>query len=194
MTNKMTNKIAAAFVALTFFLPAPLRAQGVTPGLPLVPLGNCQMTASGTAAALSTCTRASFTGSGSGNTLTASSVTGTIKVGDTVTGTGVPAGTTITALGTGTGGAGTYITSAATTSSSASLTSGGIPHLATLAVIIVETANIRWRDDGGVPTTSIGMLIPSASAPYTYIGTLTAFQLIAVSGSPVVDIAFYKSP
>jgi hypothetical protein len=61
---------------------------------------------------------ATFTGTGSGTTMTASAVTGTIGVGDTITGTGVPGGTTIVAQLTGTpGGAGTYQTSGATTSS-----------------------------------------------------------------------------
>lgn len=50
-----------------------------------------------------------FTGSISGNTLTVSAVaSGTIAVGQTVFGTGVANGTTISALGTGTGGTGTY--------------------------------------------------------------------------------------
>lgn len=65
---------------------------------------------------------ASFTGTGSGTTLTASSVTGFITVGDIISGTGVPAGTTITGLGTGTGGAGTYTTSNVTTASAAAIT------------------------------------------------------------------------
>jgi len=59
----------------------------------------------------------SFTGATSGisTTLTASSVTGTIQVGQVIAGTGIAAGTTITALGTGTGGAGTYTISPAST-------------------------------------------------------------------------------
>lgn len=65
---------------------------------------------------LSTATT-SFTGSTSGasTTLTASSVTGTIQVGQVIAGTNITAGTTITALGTGTGGAGTYTISPAST-------------------------------------------------------------------------------
>ena len=57
-----------------------------------------------------TTTTTSFTGatSGASTTLTASSVTGTIQVGQVIAGTGLTAGTVITALGTGTGGAGTY--------------------------------------------------------------------------------------
>jgi hypothetical protein len=68
---------------------------------------------------------ASFTGTGSGTNLTATAVTGTIAVGDTVIGTGVPAGTTIVSQTSGTpGGAGVYVTSHATTSTSAALSAG----------------------------------------------------------------------
>ena len=64
-----------------------------------------------------TTTTTSFTGATSGisTTLTASSVTGTIQVGQVIAGTGIAAGTTITALGTGSGGAGTYTISPAST-------------------------------------------------------------------------------
>jgi hypothetical protein len=58
-----------------------------------------------------TTTTTSFTGatSGASTTLTASSVTGTIQVGQVIAGTGLTAGTVITAQLTGTtGGAGTY--------------------------------------------------------------------------------------
>jgi hypothetical protein len=69
---------------------------------------------SGTAVSTATC---SFTGATSGisTTLTASSVTGTIAVGQVIAGTNITAGTTITGLGTGTGGAGTYTISPAST-------------------------------------------------------------------------------
>ena len=64
-----------------------------------------------------TTTTTSFTGATSGisTTLTASVVTGTIQVGQVIAGTNITAGTTITALGTGTGGAGTYTISPAST-------------------------------------------------------------------------------
>ena len=52
---------------------------------------------------------ASFVGSASGTTLTVTAVnSGTVTVGQTIVGTSIPPNTTITALGTGTGGAGTY--------------------------------------------------------------------------------------
>ncbi len=53
------------------------------------------------------------------------SLTGTYGVGDVVTGTGVTTGTVITALGTGTGGAGTYVVSPSQAMSSSAVNSTG---------------------------------------------------------------------
>jgi hypothetical protein len=65
----------------------------------------------------------SVTGSISGTTLTVSAVgSGTINVGDSISGTGVTGGTTITALGTGEGGIGTYTVSVSQTVSSTTIT------------------------------------------------------------------------
>jgi len=59
--------------------------------------------------AASVAAQAIFTGSISGNVLTVTDVTvGTLSVGQTITGFGVITGTTISALGTGTGNKGTY--------------------------------------------------------------------------------------
>lgn len=70
----------------------------------------------------STTVGAIVTGSISGTTLTVSAVTsGTLYVGQTIQGTGVTALTIITALGTGTGGAGTYTISTSQTVSSTTL-------------------------------------------------------------------------
>jgi hypothetical protein len=67
---------------------------------------------------------ATFTGTGSGTNLTASAVTGSILPGQIIAGTGVPGGTTIVSQTSGTpGGAGVYVTSGATTASTAALTS-----------------------------------------------------------------------
>jgi hypothetical protein len=70
-------------------------------------------------------TGAVFTGAiaGGGTSLNVTAVSsGVIQVGMLLTGTGVTAGTTITALGTGTGGTGTYIVSAAQTVASTTIT------------------------------------------------------------------------
>jgi hypothetical protein len=60
----------------------------------------------------------------------------------------------------------------------------------TAALITVETASVRWRDDGAAPTASIGMLL-SAGQSFTYYGNLAAIQFIAQSGSPVVNVSYY---
>ena len=65
-----------------------------------------------------------FTGSISATTLTVTAVTtGTLYVGAILTGTGVTVGTTITALGTGTGGVGNYTVSPSQSVGSTNITS-----------------------------------------------------------------------
>jgi hypothetical protein len=72
---------------------------------------------------LTSSTNAVVTGSISTTTLTVSAVTsGTLSIGVVLSGTGVTSGTTITALGTGTGGVGTYTVSASQTVSSTTIT------------------------------------------------------------------------
>lgn len=67
----------------------------------------------------------SFTGSIAGTTLTVSAVgAGALAVGQIIAGVGVTVGTRITALGTGTGGVGTYTVSASQTVSSTAMTGG----------------------------------------------------------------------
>ncbi len=193
---KMNFKFKVAFFLGLALAALPLSgmAQGIQNQF-IVPLGYCQLSATqlGSAIGLASCVRASFTGNGSGTNLTASSVAGIIKIGDSVSGTGVPAGTTILSQASGTpGGAGVYVTSNATTSSSASLTSGGIPPGATQAVIQAESAAVRYRDDGGAPTASVGMEIVSGANPIFYTGTLSALRFIAATGSPLLDVAFYR--
>jgi hypothetical protein len=70
----------------------------------------------------STASPAIVTGAISGTTLTVSAVTsGTLKIGQTIEGTGVTDGTIITAFGSGSGGAGTYTVSASQTVSSTTI-------------------------------------------------------------------------
>lgn len=63
------------------------------------------------------------TASIAGTTMTVTaSILGTIRVGQTISGTGVTAGTVITALGTGTGGTGTYFVNNSQTVASTTIT------------------------------------------------------------------------
>lgn len=69
----------------------------------------------------------------------------------------------------------------------------GLPAGAKYALISIDTANVRYRDDGGAPTATAGIqLASSATTPYWYTGQLSSMQLIAVSGSPVINVLFYK--
>lgn len=77
------------------------------------------------------------TGAISGTTLTVSAVTsGKLVVGQTISGSGVTADTTITALGTGTGSTGTYTVSASQTASST-----------TISATITRTVNVDYAVD-----------------------------------------------
>lgn len=190
------KKLLAAALAAVMTLCASLSAlaQGTVPGQFVVPLGVCQVTpiTSATALTVASCVRASFTGTGTGTSLTVTAVTGAIKAGDAIAGTGVPAGTTIVnqVPGVGTpGGAGTYVTSGPTTSSGASLTSGGIPVGARMAYLAATTGIVSFRDDGAAPTAPIGIPIPVGGAVF-YTGSLSALQFI--SGSGQLNVAFYR--
>lgn len=70
--------------------------------------------------------------------------------------------------------------------------SGGIPAGATMAYLAVETANARYRDDGMAPTTTAGFPALSTAAPFLYTGPLSKLQFIAQTGSPVLDVLFYR--
>ena len=76
------------------------------------------------------------TGSTTTTTLTVTGVTsGALQVGSTISGTGVTAGTIITAVGTGTGGAGTYTINISQTVASTSITAtSGFPAGAVLSI------------------------------------------------------------
>jgi hypothetical protein len=189
---------ALAWLALVIAPLGPVRAQGTVPGQFVVPLGFCQLgvTALTSAVKLSSCVSASFTASAATDPtqLVVTSVTGFIRPGQIIiSGTGITAGTVINSQVSGTtGGAGTYQLSASNTASSASTTSGGVPPGATMASLDAETANVRYRDDGGAPTASVGTLIVAATPPAFYTGTLAALQFIAASGSPLLNVSFYR--
>lgn len=66
------------------------------------------------------------------------------------------------------------------------------PAGATIAQISVETAGVRYRDDGIAPTATVGMPV-AAGTSFQYAGPLTAIQFIAQSGSPTIDVLYYKN-
>lgn len=87
---------------------------------------------------------ASVTGSISGTTLTVTAVSsGVLAVGQTISGSGVTAGTRITALGTGAGGTGTYIVSASQTVASTTIAAGAV-----VKALLIN----GYKDDSGTIT------------------------------------------
>lgn len=72
----------------------------------------------------------------------------------------------------------------------ATATSLTVPTGATIAQICVETAGVRYRDDGTAPTASSGMPVPPGTC-FQYAGPLSSIQFIAQSGSPTIDVLYY---
>jgi hypothetical protein len=66
-----------------------------------------------------------------------------------------------------------------------------IPGAAKYAFVTVSGANVRYRDDGTAPTSSLGMPVPVGSQ-LQYSGTLSAIEFIQESTGAVLDIAFYS--
>lgn len=116
---------------------------------------------------------ATFTATGSGTDLTASAVTGLISIGDEISGTGVPAGTTIVSQTSGTtGGAGVYVTSVATTASAATVTSFGI----VLNITAVASGTVSVGD----PVSGTG--VPSGAVIASQVsGTVGAIGVYTIS-------------
>lgn len=65
-----------------------------------------------------------------------------------------------------------------------------IPQGTTLALIVPETQNVRWRDDGTNPTASVGMPIFVGSA-LSYDGDLNRIKFIESTTSAVLNISYY---
>jgi len=116
---------------------------------------------------------ATFTATGSGTDLTTSAVTGLISIGDEISGTGVPAGTTIVSQTSGTtGGAGVYVTSVATTASAATVTSFGI----VLNITAVASGTVSVGD----PVSGTG--VPSGAVIASQVsGTVGAIGVYTIS-------------
>lgn len=200
--SKLRSAVELALITIALFLTAygTARPQNFYPGVPVVPMGYCSLSAAqlATAVGLSACTSGTFTGTGAGTTLTASAVTGAINVGQTISGTGVPTGTTIVSQVNGPkAGAGTYTTSVPTTASAASITVGGIPQAANSALLEADTATVRFRDDGAAPTAALGIFLVGTAGNTVqnqvfYTGTLSQILFIAATGSPILHVAFYQ--
>lgn len=72
-------------------------------------------------------------------------------------------------------------------SSSTGLT---VPSGATLAVVIPEGQNVRWRDDGVAPTSTVGMPLILGTT-LSYDGDLTKIRFIQQLSGSTLNISYY---
>jgi hypothetical protein len=190
--------VAAILIALCWAIPA--RAQS---GLRNTPAGFCAISslASATKITTSNCVFGSFTGSITGTTLAVTSVTGSLLPGQVVVGTGVTAGTYITAQipGGTPGGVGNYQLNNLQTVASESMTTSGVPQTSDYAVLCAYVQGINYRDDPTPPTATLGTggqaIVPSSSTIPTcigYNGTLTNLQFIQQASGAILGISFYQ--
>jgi hypothetical protein len=140
---------------------------------------------------------ATGTGASTGTTsLTVSNVAGgTVDIGDTVAGAGVPTGTTITAQPSGTpGGAGTYTTNVATTLTNVALTFTPPPGVATgtgtatgtsLAVTAVNGAIITGATVAGLGVPAGTTIVNQQSGAAGGSGTYTTSVATTAAAAPL---------
>lgn len=195
----------AVLIALAMWLAvlSPIHAQN---GQRTTPIADCYISGMSSATKLSASICASFTGTGSGNNLTVTSVSGFIQPGMTVLGTGVPAGTSVISQTSGTPGkAGVYVTSGPTTSSNNSLTTGGLPGFPNVwgmggggvvgyAAICSYVQGVVWKDDGGDPTATAGVggQAISVNNCLPYYGNFQTFEAIQQTSGAVLSVFFYR--
>ena len=65
-----------------------------------------------------------------------------------------------------------------------------VPAGATLAVIIPEAQNVRWRDDGTAPTSTVGMPV-AVGVVLSYDGDLKKIQFIQQASGSILNISYY---
>lgn len=67
-----------------------------------------------------------------------------------------------------------------------------VPDGAQRALMVSQSKDVRWRDDGTSPTTTVGMLIlTTADTPFEYLGDLSTFKVIEVDTSAKLDVSYY---
>ncbi len=79
-------------------------------------------------------------------------------------------------------------TLAASTGFTLPATIAGLP--VAYAVVQCNGGNVRWRDDGTAPTSSVGMTLPAGSE-LDYSGEMGAIRFILSTGAPILDVMYY---
>ncbi len=125
---------------------------------------------------------ASVTGSISGTTMTVTAVSsGSIVVGQVISGASVTSGTTVLAVLTGTGGAGTYLVDRSSTATSTTLTGTGTG-------VVFGGVLAMPKDIASIGTTAGGPLAPTLAVPDLRQVDLLQEGIIVVSSTGAANI------
>lgn len=66
-----------------------------------------------------------------------------------------------------------------------------VPRGANVALIQSEAQNVRWRDDGGAPTATVGMLLQPAFEEFWYTGDLSKLRVIQAAVGAILNVSYY---
>jgi len=66
------------------------------------------------------------------------------------------------------------------------------PNGAVVALLSVQGQDVRIRDDGTAPTSSVGVVLKANQQPWAYDGDLNSLQIIETAPSATVDILYYR--
>lgn len=129
-------------------------------------------------------TTGSFTGSISGTTLTITAVgSGSVSVGQVITGTGVTAGTSITGLITGTGGTGTYTVSTSQTVASTTISVNGVDFTGIPSWVKRITVNLSGLSSNGTSGFEVCLGTSGSIEATGYAGGGTRFSTTGAGGA-----------
>lgn len=77
-----------------------------------------------------------------------------------------------------------------------------VPAGANAALLNAEAVDIRWRDDGTAPTTTVGMLLSATPATggatgahgndLFYTGNVSKLQFIQTGAGAILNVSYYK--
>lgn len=67
-----------------------------------------------------------------------------------------------------------------------------VPVGSSVALLQAVTQDIRWCDDGSIPTTTFGMVLVAGANPYPYVGDLAALRFTEAVTGAQLNVSFYS--
>jgi hypothetical protein len=78
------------------------------------------------------------------------------------------------------------------TSLAASVAPSSIPASARRALVQCEGADVRWRADGGAPTSTDGMLLAAGAERAFNLSDITTLRFIQVTAGAVLQVSYFR--